>query len=95
MVIFGVLIALSFLTTGPMATVIVLALWGLAVVLVLVSLAAALASGGLLSTDDAKSRTVAYRTASPTCSRTGSATCASYCRRCARSLAAGRWSTRR
>ena len=61
-VIFGVLIALSFLTTGPVATVAILALWGLAVVLVLVSLAAALASGGMLSTDEAKSRTVAYRT---------------------------------
>src|SRR6185437_17047909 len=43
-------------------TVAILALWGLAVVLVLVSLAAALASGGMLSTDEAKSRTVAYRT---------------------------------
>jgi signal transduction histidine kinase len=62
MVVFAVLTALSVLTTGPVATVIVFVLWGLAVVLVLVSLATALASGGLLSTDQAASRTVAYRT---------------------------------
>ena len=62
MVVFAVLTALSILTSGPLATVAVFVLWGLAVVLVLVSLAAALSSGGLLSTDDAKSRTVAYRT---------------------------------
>jgi signal transduction histidine kinase len=61
MVIFAVLTALSFLTTGPLATVTVFALWGLAVVLVLVSLAAALSSGGLLAAVDEKSRTVAYR----------------------------------
>ena len=62
MVIFAVLSALSLLTSGSVATVTVFVLWGLAVVLVLVSLAAALSSGGLLSTDDAKGRTVAYRT---------------------------------
>ena len=54
MVIFAVLSALSLLTSGPVATVTVFVLWGLAVVLVLVSLAAALSSGGLLSTDEAK-----------------------------------------
>lgn len=62
MVIFAVLTVLSLLTSGPAATVTVFVLWGLAVALVLVSLAAALSSGGLLSTDDEKSRTVAYRT---------------------------------
>jgi signal transduction histidine kinase len=62
MVTFAVLSVLSFLTSGPLATVTVFVLWGLAVVLVLVSLAAALSSGGLLSTDQAASRTVAYRT---------------------------------
>ena len=62
MVVFAVLSALSLLTSGPVATVTIFVLWGLAVVLVLVSLAAALSSGGLLSTDDATSKTVAYRT---------------------------------
>jgi signal transduction histidine kinase len=61
MVVFAMLIAISFLAAGPLATVIVFVLWGLAVVLVLVSLAAALSSGGLLSTDPAINRTVAYR----------------------------------
>jgi signal transduction histidine kinase len=61
MVVFAMLIAVSFLAAGPLATVIVAVLWGLAVVLVLVSLAAALSSGGLLSTDPAINRTVAYR----------------------------------
>ena len=62
MVVFAVLTALSFLDSGPLATVTVLVLWGLAVLIVLVSLAAALSGGGLLSTDQAASRTVAYRT---------------------------------
>jgi signal transduction histidine kinase len=62
MVIFAVLSVLTLLTSGPVATVTVFVLWGLAVTLVLVSLAAALSSGGLLRMDDAKSRTVAYRT---------------------------------
>lgn len=61
-VIFAVLSALSLLATGPVATVTVFVLWVLAVVLVLVTMAAALSSGGLLSTDEEKSRTVAYRT---------------------------------
>ncbi len=62
MVTFAVLSVLSLLTSGPLATVTVFVLWGLAVILVLVSLAAALSSGGLLSTDEERSRTVAYRT---------------------------------
>jgi signal transduction histidine kinase len=62
MVVFAVLTALSLLASGPLVTVTVLVLWGLAVLIVLVSLTAALSGGGLLSTDQATSRTVAYRT---------------------------------
>ena len=61
-VVFAVLTALSLLAAGPLATVTVFILWGLAVLLVLMSLAAALSGGGLLSIDQATSRTVAYRT---------------------------------
>jgi signal transduction histidine kinase len=62
MVVFVVLTTLSLLAAGPLVTVTVLVLWGLAVLIVLVSLAAALSVGGLLSTDQATNKTVAYRT---------------------------------
>ena len=46
--IFAVLTALTLLVSGPLATVTVLVLWGLAVLIVLASLAAALSGSGLL-----------------------------------------------
>ncbi len=60
--VFAVLIALAYLAAGPLVTVTIFVLWGLTVLLVLVSLAAALSGGGLLGIDQATGRTVAYRT---------------------------------
>ncbi len=61
-VVFGVLTALSLLATGPAVTVTVLGLWGVALILVLASLAGALFTGGMLAIDETTSRTFAYRT---------------------------------
>jgi signal transduction histidine kinase len=61
-VMFAVLVALTYLASGPLATAAVFTLYGLTVLLALVSLAAALSGGGLLGVDQAVSRTVAYRT---------------------------------
>jgi signal transduction histidine kinase len=60
--VFAVLIALAYLAAGPLVTVTIFALWGLTVLLVLVSLGAALSGGGLLGIDQTTRRTVAYRT---------------------------------
>jgi signal transduction histidine kinase len=61
-VMFAVLVALAYLATGPLVSAAIFTLYGLTVLLVLVSLAAALSSGGMLGVDQAVSRTVAYRT---------------------------------
>jgi signal transduction histidine kinase len=60
--IFAALTALSLLASGPLVTVTVFVLWGVAVLLVLVSLGAALSGSGLLGIDEATTRTLAYRT---------------------------------
>ena len=61
-VMFGLLVALAYLGSGPEVDTAILVLWGLTVVLVLVTLAAALATGGMLALDETVQRTVAYRT---------------------------------
>ena len=61
LVTFAALSALALLASGFLATVAVFVLWGIAVVLVLASLAAALSVEGLLGIDRSARRAVVYR----------------------------------